>query len=234
MDKLSNNISLISKLKKIFFPFYKSKELKKLFKIINKDTEKKTQTAMFVGGCVRKFLNNEIIDDIDIATTLSPEELKEKLKDTEFKTVDTGLEHGSLTIICNSNKFEVTTLRKDIKTDGRHAEIEYTNDWEQDSTRRDFSINAIYMDQSGKLFDPQNGINDLKEKKIKFIGDPLKRIEEDYLRIIRFIRFSIHYNNLTSDPENIKAIKINLNGINQLSKERVLNELHKIFSLKKS
>jgi poly(A) polymerase len=189
---------------------------------------------MFVGGCVRKFINNEIIDDIDIATILSPEELKEKLKDTEFKTVDTGLEHGSLTIICNSNKFEVTTLRKDIKTDGRHAEIEYTNDWEQDSTRRDFSINAIYMDQSGKLFDPQNGINDLKEKKIKFIGDPLKRIEEDYLRIIRFIRFSIHYNNLTSDPENIKAIKINLNGINQLSKERVLNELHKIFSLKKS
>ena len=232
MDKLSNNISLISKLKKIFFPFYKSKELKKLFKIINKDTEKKTQTAMFVGGCVRKFLNNEIIDDIDIATILSPEELKEKLKDTGFKTIDTGLEHGSLTIICNSNKFEVTTLRKDIKTDGRHAEIEYTNDWEQDSTRRDFSINAIYMDQSGKLFDPQNGINDLKEKKIKFIGDPLKRIEEDYLRIIRFIRFSIHYNNLTSDPENIKAIKINLNGINQLSKERVLNELHKIFILK--
>ena len=232
MDKLSNNISLISKLKKIFFPFYKSKELKKLFKIINKDTEKKTQTAMFVGGCVRKFLNNEIIDDIDIATTLSPEELKEKLKDTEFKTIDTGLEHGSLTIICNSNKFEVTTLRKDIKTDGRHAEIEYTNDWEQDSTRRDFTINAIYMDRSGKLFDPQNGINDLKEKKIKFIGDPLKRIEEDYLRIIRFIRFSIHYNNLISDPENIKAIKINLNGINQLSKERVLNELYKIFSLK--
>ena len=165
MDKLSNNISLISKLKKIFFPFYKSKELKKLFKIINKDTEKKTQTAMFVGGCVRKFLNNEIIDDIDIATTLSPEELKEKLKDTEFKTIDTGLEHGSLTIICNSNKFEVTTLRKDIKTDGRHAKIEYTNDWEQDSTRRDFTINAIYMDRSGKLFDPQNGINDLKEKK---------------------------------------------------------------------
>ena len=88
------------------------------------------------------------------------------------------------------------------------------------------------MDRSGKLFDPQNGINDLKEKKIKFIGDPLKRIEEDYLRIIRFIRFSIHYNNLISDPENIKAIKINLNGINQLSKERVLNELYKIFSLK--
>ena len=80
----------------------------------------------------QKILNNEIIDDIDIATTLSPEELKEKLKDTEFKTIDTGLEHGSLTITCNSNKFEVTTLRKDIKTDGRHAEIEYTNDWEQD------------------------------------------------------------------------------------------------------
>ena len=232
MTKLSNNISFISKVKNFFFPFYKSKEIKKLFKVIEKGKEKKTQVAMFVGGCVRKFLNNEAIDDIDIATIFSPEELKEKFKNTEFKTIDTGLEHGSITITINSNKFEITTLRKDIETDGRHAEVEYTDDWQQDSGRRDFTINSIYMDSKGKLFDPQNGINDLKEKKIKFIGESSKRIEEDYLRIIRFIRFSIHYNSTVSDSDIIKAVKINLNGVKHLSKERILNELYKIFSLK--
>ena len=232
MTKLSNNISFISKVKNFFFPFYKSKEIKKLFKVIEKGKEKKTQVAMFVGGCVRKFLNNEAIDDIDIATIFSPEELKEKFKNTEFKTIDTGLEHGSITITINSNKFEITTLRKDIETDGRHAEVEYTDDWQQDSSRRDFTINSIYMDSKGKLFDPQNGINDLKEKKIKFIGESSKRIEEDYLRIIRFIRFSIHYNSTVSDSDIIKAVKINLNGVKHLSKERILNELYKIFSLK--
>jgi poly(A) polymerase len=232
MKKLSNNISFISKVKNFFFPFYKSKEIKKLFKVIEKGKEKKTQVAMFVGGCVRKFLNNEAIDDIDIATIFSPEELKEKFKNTEFKTIDTGLEHGSITITINSNKFEITTLRKDIETDGRHAAVEYTDDWQQDSGRRDFTINSIYMDSKGKLFDPQNGINDLKKKNIKFIGESSKRIEEDYLRIIRFIRFSIHYNSTVSDSDIIKAVKINLNGVKHLSKERILNELYKIFSLK--
>ena len=232
MKKLSNNISFISKVKFFFFPFYKSKEIKKLFKVIEKGKEKKTQVAMFVGGCVRKFLNHEVIDDIDIATIFSPEELKEKFKNTEFKIIDTGLEHGSITIIVNAKKFEITTLRKDIETDGRHAEVEYTNNWHEDSSRRDFTINSIYMDTKGNLFDPQNGINDLKEKKIKFIGESSKRIEEDYLRIIRFIRFSIHYNNIVSDSDIITSIKINLNGVKHLSKERILNELYKIFNLK--
>ena len=232
MKKLSNNISFISKVKLFFFPFYKSKEIKKLFKVIEKGKEKKTQVAMFVGGCVRKFLNHEVVDDIDIATIFSPEELKEKFKNTEFKIIDTGLEHGSITIIVNAKKFEITTLRKDIETDGRHAEVEYTNNWHEDSSRRDFTINSIYMDTKGNLFDPQNGINDLKEKKIKFIGESSKRIEEDYLRIIRFIRFSIHYNNIVSDSDIITSIKINLNGVKHLSKERILNELYKIFNLK--
>ena len=148
---------------------------------------------MFVGGCVRKYLSNDEIDDIDIATSLTPDQLKGKLNKANIKSVDTGLEHGSITVIVEKVKFEITTLRKDIKTDGRHAEIEFTDSWKDDSDRRDFTINAIYLDEKGKLFDPQLGAKDLKNRVVKFIGDPEKRIEEDYLRIIRFIRFVIQY-----------------------------------------
>ena len=232
MEKLSKNTTFFQKLKKIFFPFYKSKDIKKLFSIIEKGKEKETQVAMFVGGCVRKFLTNEEIDDIDIASIFSPEELKEKLKDSEFKIIETGVEHGSVTVILNSSKFEITTLRQDTTTDGRHAEVSFIDNWKADSSRRDFTINAIYMDRNGKIFDPQNGRADLKNNKVRFIGDPLTRIEEDYLRIIRFIRFSIYYNNKQSEPKIIEAVKLSLNGIKNLSKERILNELYKIFKLK--
>jgi poly(A) polymerase len=184
-----------------------------------------------VGGCVRKFLTDENIDDIDLASIYSPEEIKKKFKDTEFKIIDTGIEHGSVTVIINKSKFEITTLRKDIKTDGRHAEVLFIDDWKQDSERRDFTINAIYLDKKGKIYDPQNGRKDLQKKEIKFIGNISTRIEEDYLRIIRFIRLSIHYNYKESDTHIIEAIKLNLNGIKNLSKERILSELYKIFKL---
>jgi len=231
MEKLSNNITLFQKIKKIFFPFYKAKDIKKLFYILEKNKEKNKQVAMFVGGCVRKFLTNENIDDIDIASIFSPEEIKEKFKNSEFKIIDTGIEHGCITVIINSSKFEITTLRRDIKTDGRHAEVLFTDDWLQDSKRRDFTFNAIYMDIRGKIYDPQNGKQDLKKKEIKFIGEPNSRIEEDYLRIIRFIRFSIYYNCKQSDAIIIESIKLNLNGIKNISKERILSELYKIFKL---
>ena len=232
MDKLSKNITFYQKIKKIFFPFYKSKNIKKLFQILEKDKPNDTQVAMFVGGCVRKFLKDEIIDDIDIATIFSPEEIKEKFKESNFKIVDTGIEHGSITVIVDSNKYEITTLRQDVKTDGRHAEILFTDNWKQDSERRDFTINAIYMDCRGKIYDPQNGINDLKNSKINFIGNPSTRIEEDYLRIVRYLRFCIQYNIKYSDSKIIEAIKLNLNGMKNLSKERILSELYKIFELK--
>jgi len=232
MKKSLNNITFFQTLKKVFFPFYRSKDIKKLFNILEKDKKKKIQVAMFVGGCVRNFLNNEEIDDIDIATIFSPLELKEKFKNSEFKIIETGIEHGSVTIILNSRKFEITTLRQDTRTDGRHAEVSFINNWKEDSSRRDFTINAIYMDRRGKIYDPQNGREDLKNKYVKFIGEPSLRIEEDYLRIIRFIRFSIHYNSKQSDPKIIEAVKLNLNGIKNLSKERILNELYKIFKLK--
>ncbi|MDA7606680.1 hypothetical protein N8726_03680, partial [Pelagibacteraceae bacterium] len=233
MEKSSKNITFFYKIKKLFFPFYKSKDIQKLFYILEKDKKKNSQVAMFVGGCVRKFLTNEDIDDIDIACIYTPNEIKEKFKNSEFKIIDSGTEHGSVTIVVNSSKFEVTTLRQDVKTDGRHAEVSFTSDWQQDSERRDFTINSIYMDRKGKIYDPQNGVNDLKKKEVKFIGDPILRIEEDYLRIIRFIRFSIHYDCVQSEPQIIEAVRLNLNGIKNLSKERILNELHKIFKLKK-
>jgi tRNA nucleotidyltransferase/poly(A) polymerase len=232
MKKLSNNITFLHKIKKILFPFYRSKNIKKLFYILEKNKEKKSEVAMFVGGCVRNFLTDENINDIDIATIYSPEEIKEKFKNSEFKVIDTGIEHGSVTVVINSSKFEITTLRKDIKTDGRHAEVLFTNDWQQDSERRDFTINAIYMNKKGKIYDPQNGRHDLMKREIKFIGEPSLRIEEDYLRIIRFIRLSIHYNCKYSDSKIIESIKLNLNGTKNISKERILSELYKIFKLK--
>ena len=131
--------------------------------------------ARFVGGCVRKHLSNEKIDDIDIATILGSTEIKEKFNNTNFKVVDTGLKHGTVTLVSESFKLELTTLRKDIKTDGRHAEVEYIDNWQQDSERRDFTINSIYLDIKGKIFDPQNGTIDLKNNIVKFINSDKKR-----------------------------------------------------------
>ena len=218
-------------LKHTFFPFYKTEEVKKLFKILNKEQPKNRKVAMFVGGCVRKHISKSKIDDIDIATIFTPEELKDKFKDTDFKFVETGVDHGSVTVIHNNVKFELTTLRKDQNTDGRHADVTFIDDWKIDSERRDFTINAIYLDEKGKIFDPQLGKKDLENKIIKFIGDPEKRIQEDFLRIIRFIRFSVQYNYQKFEPSTLKAIKLNLTGIHKISKERVLTELIKILKL---
>ena len=225
------NFNSIKKIKRFFFPFYKNSDLKFVFNQLNKEASNKSKGAMFVGGCVRKHLLSEEIDDIDIATSLTTEQIKKIFKETKFNVIDSGIKHGTVTLVYNKLKLELTTLRKDIKTDGRHAEIEYTDDWTKDSERRDFTINAIYLDINGKIFDPQLGVSDLKNRNIKFIGDPQKRIQEDYLRIIRFIRFSLEYEN-KAEPTTIEAIKLNLDGINNLSKERILSELFKILSIK--
>ena len=227
----SINSNFIEKIKKFFFPFYKNSELKFVFKILQQGIPKEQKAAMFVGGCVRKHLSNQEIDDIDIATSLTTDQIKEKFKDTKFKVIDSGIHHGTVTLVSDSLKLELTTLRKDVKTDGRHAEVEYTNDWQKDSERRDFTINAIYLDIDGNIFDPQSGTTDLKNNNIKFIGDPQKRIEEDYLRIIRLIRFSIEYES-EIDLKTIEAIRYNLDGIKKISKERILTELLKILGAK--
>ena len=221
----------IKKIKRNLFPFYKNKELRFVFNKLQEGFSTDITTARFVGGCVRKYLSNDEIDDIDIATVLSSDDIKEKFKNTNFKIIDTGISHGTITLISKKLKLELTTLRKDLVTDGRHAEVEYIDNWRLDSERRDFTINAIYLDINGNIFDPQNGKTDLKNKIVKFIGDPQKRIEEDYLRIIRFIRFKIMYD-FKVEPTTFKAIKLNLDGIKKISKERILEELYKILNLK--
>ncbi len=223
-------MNILSAIGKLFFPFYRSKNIKQIFNILNSREEK--SQAMFVGGCVRKYLLNEKIGDIDIATVLTPDEVIKKFENTDVVVKKTGIEHGTLTLILNNQHFEITTLRKDISTDGRHATVSFTDNWDDDSKRRDFTINAIYLNQKGNIFDPQSGVADLKNKKIKFIGDPDKRIKEDYLRILRFIRFSIQYSSFDFDRDTLKAIQINLNGITKLSKERIYDELNKILKLK--
>ena len=229
---LNISFNFINKIKRNFFPFYKDKELKFVFNKIQEGSSADTVTARFVGGCVRKYLSNNKIDDIDIATTLSAEEIKEKFKNTKFNVVETGIKHGTITLVTGKFNLEITTLRKDVETDGRHAEVEYIDDWQLDSERRDFTINAIYLDINGKIFDPQMGTVDLKNNNVKFIGDPQKRIEEDYLRIIRFLRFKIMYDSKV-ELSTINAIKQNLDGIKKISKERILIELFKILDLKK-
>jgi len=228
---LDLGLNFIKTLKRNLFPFYKNKQLKFVFKTLQQGFEKDVVVARFVGGCVRKHLTDDLIDDIDIATILSTDEIIERFKNTNYKVIETGIKHGTVTLVSEQLKLELTTLRKDIQTDGRHAEVEYIDDWKIDSERRDFTINSIYLDINGKIFDPQRGKNDLKNNNVKFIGDPQKRIEEDYLRIIRFIRFNIMYNSKV-EPVTSQAIKLNLNGIKQISKERILLELFKIIDLK--
>jgi tRNA nucleotidyltransferase/poly(A) polymerase len=228
---LDISFNFINKIKRNLFPFYNDKELKFVFNKIQEGSSTDMVTARFVGGCVRKYLSNNKIDDIDIATTLSAEEIKEKFKNTKFNVIETGIKHGTVTLVTNKFNLEITTLRKDVETDGRHAEVEYIDDWQLDSERRDFTINAIYLDINGKIFDPQMGTVDLKNNNVKFIGDPQKRIEEDYLRIIRFLRFKIMYDSKV-ELSTINAIKQNLDGIKKISKERILIELYKILDLK--
>ena len=228
---LNKSLNFIKKIKRSLFPFYKNKELKLVFRKLQEGFPSEKVTARFVGGCVRKHLSNDQIDDIDIATILSTEEVKKKFNDTNFKVIETGVKHGTVTLVSKNFKLEITTLRKDIATDGRHAEVEYIDDWKLDSERRDFTINAIYLDINGNIFDPQMGTTDLKNNNIKFIGDPQKRIEEDYLRIVRFIRFKIMYNDKVEKTTD-NAIKQSLNGIKKISKERILIELYKILELK--
>ena len=220
---------LIEKIKRSFFPFYRSKRTKKIFSILNSKNDKQ---VMFVGGCVRKYILNEKVDDIDIATTLTPDEIIKRFENSDVQIKKTGIEHGTLTLVLEDQKFEITTLRKDVSTDGRHANVKFTENWKEDSERRDFTINAIYLDNKGKIFDPQFGVNDLKNSRVKFVGDPDRRMKEDYLRILRFLRFSIQYRSFDINDQIQNAIKLNLNGIARLSKERIYSELEKIIKLR--
>ena len=229
LDKIffrSNNLNYLSnKIKNLT----NNTPVRKIFEAINEYSEE--SEIRYVGGCVRKIINNEKVDDIDLATNLLPEQVCEVLKKKEINYYESGIDHGTITALIDNYKFEITTLRKDVSTDGRHAKVEFTNNWKDDASRRDFTINAIYSDAEGNLFDPYNGKKDLEEGCINFIGDVNKRIQEDYLRILRYIRFFLNYSKQPHNSEILRKLKINIGGVSKLSKERLLDELKKIFKL---
>ena len=198
----------------------------KIFEAINNYSE--SSEVRYVGGCIRKVIKKETVEDIDLATNLKPDEVCEALKNKDINFYETGIDHGTVTAIIDKYRYEITSLRKDIKTDGRHAKVQFSLDWKEDAARRDFSINSIYSDGEGNLFDPNNGKKDLDEGSINFIGDTEDRIKEDYLRILRYIRFFINYSDNKHKPETIKIIKRNIDGISKLSSERLLDELKKL------
>ena len=205
-------------------------EAKFLFSCFEKKT-KDINAIKFVGGCIRQAIVGEFAEDLDLATTLKPDEVKECLKENNINFYETGYEHGTITAILNNQKFEITSLREDVSTDGRHAKVRFTSDWEKDSSRRDFTINSIYMNIIGDIYDPNNGISDLKLGIIRFIGNDERRISEDYLRILRYIRFYLQYGKTQHEKKTILAIKKNINGIKNISKERIFSELIKILNV---
>ena len=181
-----------------------------------------------MGGCIRKIINKEKVDDIDLATNLNPQKVCEALKKNKIDFYETGINHGTITASIDGYKFEITSLRKDISTDGRHAKVEYSKNWKEDASRRDFTINSIYSDLHGNLFDP---FDKKIGKGVNFIGSPDIRIKEDYLRILRYLRFFTNYSKHPHNSELIRKLKMNIGGISQLSKERLLDELKKIAQL---
>ena len=198
----------------------------KIFEAINTYSDK--SEVRYVGGCVRKIIKKEKVDDIDLATNLTPSEVCDALKKKEINFYETGKDHGTITAVIEEYKYEITSLRKDVTTDGRHAKVEFSLDWREDAARRDFSINCIYSDKEGNLFDPFNGKKDLENGNINFIGKAEDRIKEDYLRVLRYIRFFLNYSNQNHDLKIIKIIKKNIQGVANLSSERLLDEFKKL------
>jgi len=209
-----------------FIEMTKITKVSELFNVISNYND--SSEIRYVGGCVRRILNNEKFDDIDLATNLKPEEVKECLKNNNIDFFENGIEHGTIIARIEEKNFEITSLRKDVSTDGRRAVVEFTDEWAEDAMRRDFTINSIYADKEGNLFDPNEGVKDLKNGKIKFIGDPEKRVKEDYLRILRYVRFFLNYSKQEHKLNVKKVIKQNIIGIVKLSKERLIDELKKL------
>ena len=222
----SQNLNLIN----LGFENIKNIEIEKIFNAISSFSS--NSELRYVGGCVRKIINKEKVDDIDLAVNLDPEDVCKALNQNNIKYYESGIKHGTITALINNVKFEITSLRKDVVTDGRHAKVKFSTNWKEDASRRDFTINSIYADLKGILFDPFDGKKDLEDGKIVFIGDPEIRIKEDYLRILRYIRFFVNYSKNKHDPKIIKLIKKNLSGVFNISSERLLDEFKKLIRSK--
>ena len=200
--------------------------LEKLDKLFTKNKYE----IRIVGGAVRDIALDKAPKDIDLATDATPIEMQRMFGQAQIRNKPTGIEHGTITAILDGENFEITTLRSDTNTDGRHAEVEFVRSWEEDAKRRDLTYNAMSMDFNGKIYDYHGGMDDLQNKVSKFVGDPEERIKEDYLRILRYFRFQGRLTNPKWDKEVITAIKANSNGLTQVSVERIWQEMSKILS----
>lgn len=205
-------------------PWLADEGLQKLLAVLSADGEE----ARVAGGAVRNALLGEPISDIDVATTNLPEETVRRAKASGFKPVPTGFDHGTVTVVADGRPFEVTTLRADVETDGRHAVVRFGRDWQTDADRRDLTINALYCDAEGHVLDLVGGLADIDTRTIRFIGDPETRIREDALRILRFFRFFASYGKGRPDAEGLKACARLKELVDTLSAERVWSELRKL------
>lgn len=186
----------------------------------------------YVGGAVRDDLLNLPVNDIDLATRLQPQQVITRLEAAGIKAVPTGIAHGTVTAVPDGHTYEVTTLRRDVATDGRRATVAFTTDWEDDAARRDFTINALFADpRSGELFDYFDGVEDLLARRVRFIGDPLTRIAEDHLRILRFFRFYARFGRGEPDAQALEACAARANDLMALSRERIADELLKLLAV---
>jgi tRNA nucleotidyltransferase/poly(A) polymerase len=186
--------------------------------------------ARFVGGAVRDWLLGRPVTDIDIATALPPATVVERLKASGIRVIPTGLDHGTVTALVGNRAYEITTLRRDVETDGRHARVAFTGDWADDAARRDFTMNALYAEPDGTLYDPTGGLDDLAMGLVRFIGDPEQRIAEDRLRLLRYFRFLAWYGTAKPNPGDLEACRSLSGTLGNLSVERVWMELKKLFS----
>ena len=191
----------------------------------------RSESTRFVGGCVRNALLGSVVSDIDIATQIQPDEVCRVLEDAGVTVHKTGFEHGTITAVTAGSSFEITTLRKDVSTDGRRATVSFTDDWLEDASRRDFRLNALYAEANGRVLDPlKHGLDDLRDRRIVFIGEPRERIAEDYLRIMRFFRFYASYGRGEPDQAGLLACSEGSEGLFQISAERIWVELKKMMS----
>jgi poly(A) polymerase len=188
--------------------------------------------ARIVGGAVRDSLLGLDVADIDLATPLLPDDVTRKLEHTGIKAIPTGIDHGTITAVSRGQTFEITTLRRDVSTDGRRATVAFSNDWQEDAARRDFTINALYADpESGEIFDYYGGLSDLDHRKVRFIGNASERIAEDHLRILRFFRFHARFGLGEPDTEAITACAAAAKSLMALSRERIADEVMKLLGL---
>ena len=210
-------------------PWIRGGSLPRLLDVLDRDGEE----ARVVGGAVRNELLGEPVGDIDVATTALPQEVMRRAEAAGFKPVPTGVEHGTVTVVVDGTPFEVTTLREDVETFGRHARVSFGRDWQRDAERRDFTMNALYAARDGTVYDHVGGLDDLKARRVRFIGDPHERIAEDYLRILRFFRFHAAYGDGGHpDPAGLSACIAARAGLETLSRERVRMEMLKLLVAK--